>query len=297
MNLLRDVTLDALLAFAEFAEDRNFSRAAVRLHISQPALHTKIAKLSRSVERPLYVRRGRSIEITEAGRKIQRLARELAASTVAFQNDLLGQDGEQPVVLAAGEGSYLYLLGQGIRAYLANRRHSLQLLTADGAAAVEAVQSGRAHLGIASLETIPTGLVATPFTRVGQALAIPKQHPLSSRRGIRLKDLNHTELIVPPAGRPHRVMLSQMLQSAEVNWKVAVEATGWEVMLHLVRLGMGLAVVNACCRMPSGVVSRSIPELPALQYFVFSRAATLSPAAQTLKQNLLAHANAWKEGH
>jgi LysR family transcriptional regulator, low CO2-responsive transcriptional regulator len=297
VNLLRDVTFDALLAFAEFAEDRNFSRAAVRLHISQPALHTKIGKLSRSIERPLYVRRGRSIEITEVGRQIQRFARELAASTVAFQNDLLGQDNEQSVVLAAGEGSYLYLLGRGMRAHLANRRHSLQLLTLDGAAAVEAVQSGRAHLGIAPLETIPSGLEVTPFTRVGQTLAIPKQHPLASRRRIRLKDLNHSELIVPPAGRPHCVMLSRMLQSAEVEWKVAVEASGWELMLHLVRLGMGLAVVNACCRIPSGVLSRPIPELPAIQYFVFSRAAKLSRAAQTLRQTLLAHANAWKEGH
>jgi len=296
MNLLRDVTLDALLAFAEFAEDGNFSRAAVRLHISQPALHTKISKLSRSVERPLYLRRGRSIEITEAGRKVQRFARELASSTVAFQNELLERDTAQTVVLAAGEGSYLYLLGQGIRTHLADRKHSLQLLTADGTAAVEAVLSGRAHLGVASMDTIPKGLAAEPLTRVGQVLAFPKQHKLSARRNIRLKDLEGTELIVPPAGRPHRMMLSQILQSAQVEWKVAVEASGWEVMLHLVQLGMGLAVVNACCRIPPGVVTRSLPELPALQYFLLGRPGGLSPAAQALRQHLLAHANAWKGG-
>ena len=296
MNLLREVTLDALIAFAEFAEDGNFSRAAVRLHISQPALHAKIAKLSRSVERPLYVRRGRSIEITEAGKKVQRFARELVSSTVAFQNDLLEQDTAQTVVLAAGEGSFLYLLGEGIRAHLVDRKHSLQLLTADGAAAVEAVLSGRAHLGVASLETIPKGLAAEPLTRVGQKVAIPKQHMLSKLRRIRLNHLKGTELIVPPAGRPHRVMLSQMLQSAQVDWKVAVEASGWEVMLHLVRLGMGLAVVNACCRVPPGVVTRPLPELPALQYFVFGRTGGVSPAVKALKQALFAHANAWKAG-
>jgi DNA-binding transcriptional LysR family regulator len=295
MNLLRDVTLDALLAFAEFAEDGNFSRAAVRLHISQPALHTKIAKLSRSMERPLYVRKGRSIEITQTGRKVQRFARELAGSTVAFQNELLERDAIHPVVLAAGEGSYLYLLGQGLRAHLADRRYSLQLLTADGAAAVDAVQSGRAQLAIASLETIPNGLAAEPFTRVGQVLAMPKQHRLAARRTVRLKDLRGSELIVPPPGRPHRVMLSQMLQSAQVDWKVAVEASGWEVILHLVRLGMGLAIVNGCCRIPAGIVTRSVPELPALQYFVIAREGRSSGAAQALKQSLLAHANAWKD--
>ena len=59
MNLLRDASIDALRAFAEFAEDANFSRAAIRLHISQPALHAKVAKLSGAIGRPLYVSRGR----------------------------------------------------------------------------------------------------------------------------------------------------------------------------------------------------------------------------------------------
>jgi DNA-binding transcriptional LysR family regulator len=122
---------------------------------------------------------------------------------------------------------------------------------------------------------------------------MPRQHTLSSRRRIRLKDLNHTELIVPPAGRPHRVMLSQMLQSAGVEWRVAVEASGWELMLHLVRLDMGLAIVNACCRTPAGVSSRPIAELPSLQYFAFSRETKLTPAAQALKESLIHHADAW----
>lgn len=296
MNLLRDISLDALLAFAEFAEDGNFSKAALRLHLSQPALHTKIAKLGRTVDRPLYIRRGRSIEITEAGRKVQRFARELSASTQAFQDDLLEQESAQSVVLAAGEGSYLYLLGQGMRAHLSANKHSLRLITADGAAAVEAVQAGRAHLGVASLDAVPKGMMAEPLTKVGQMLVLPKQHPLASKRRIRLKDLESAELIVPPSGRPHRAMLSQMLQSAEVSWTVAVEASGWEVMLYLVRLGMGLAIVNACCRIPSGVVTRPMLELPALQYFIFWRSAALPRVALALKQNLLAHANAWKDG-
>jgi hypothetical protein len=227
---------------------------------------------------------------------VQRFARELASSTVAFQHELQGQGTEQTVVLAAGEGSYLYLLGQGLRAHLGQRKHLLQLLTADGAAAVEAVRSGRAHLGVASLEAVPGDLAAEPFTRVGQMLAMPRKHRLASRRIIRLKDLAGAELIVPPLGRPHRLMLSQMLQSAQVEWKIAVEASGWEVMLHLVRLGMGLAVVNACCRVPAGIATRPIPQLPALQYYLFCRKGGLTGAARTLQQNLLAHAQAWEEG-
>lgn len=189
MNLLRDVSLDALVAFAEFAEDGNLSRAAIRLHISQPALHTKTAKLSRSIGRLLYVRRGRSNEITEAGRKVQGFAGELAASTLSFQNDLPERDIEQPVVLAAGEGSYFYFLGQGIRAHVCNRRHVLRLIRAEGAAAVDAVRRRRAHLCVASLETLPADLSVEPFTCVGQVLAMPSNTHFRSVAGYAWKIL------------------------------------------------------------------------------------------------------------
>lgn len=291
---MRDLSLDALAAFAEFAEDGNFSRAAIRLHISQPALHTKVAKLARTIGAPLYARRGRTIEITDTGRRVQRFARDMAASMASFRDDMLERETMRSVVLAAGEGAFLYLLGPGMRAHLSNRRHALQLMTADGASAVEAVRAGRADLGIACLDAMPRDLEVASFTRVGQVLAMPRKHPLAVRKSIRLKDLADCGLIVPPAGRPHRMMLSQMLQSAQVRWEVAVEASGWELMLHLVRLGMGLAVVNACCRIPTGVVTRPIPELPALQYVVVSRKEGLSGAPSALQATLLAHADAWR---
>ena len=63
--------------------------------------------------------------------------------------------------------------------------------------------------------------------------------------------------MVPPAGRPHREMLARMLQSAGVNWEVAVEASGWELILQFVTLGVGVAVVTACCN-----ISRALVAIP-----------------------------------
>src|SRR5262245_21429309 len=157
MKLIRNTSWDALLAFAEFAQDANFTRAAARLHLSQPALHTKIANLGRHFDGPLYVRLGRQIEITELGQRVQQFARELVASAAEFEAEIGGVEADEPVVLAAGEGAYLYLLGGGIRAFRAASPAALQLQTADGRASIESVLSGRAHVGVASLETIPSG--------------------------------------------------------------------------------------------------------------------------------------------
>jgi len=48
-----------IFAFVVFAEHLNFTRAAHQLHISQPALHVQIKKLSDAIGRPLYRRNGK----------------------------------------------------------------------------------------------------------------------------------------------------------------------------------------------------------------------------------------------
>lgn len=294
MNLLRQTSWDALAAFAEFAETRNFTRAAERLHLSQPALHSKIAKLASSLGVELYQRRGRDIEITEAGRKVQRFAHELTRTAAEFADELGGAAAAQPVVLAAGEGSYLYLLGAGLRAFRAANAYPLRLETMAAAAAVEAVSSARAKLGVAALERMPRQLVIEPLTRVGQMLALPARHPLAKRRLAHLRDLRNQPLILPPEGRPHRTMMAQALQSADVECAPVVEAAGWELMLRFVQLGFGLAVVNACCRLPAGVVSRALPELPSIQYHLFHSRKPLDRPAAALRDHLLREADAWK---
>ncbi|HET7925079.1 MAG TPA: LysR family transcriptional regulator substrate-binding protein [Rhodanobacteraceae bacterium] len=170
----------------------------------------------------------------------------------------------------------------------------MRLETANADGSVEAVLSARAHLGVAALERLPRQLEVVPFTRVGQVLAVPARHALAATRAARVRDLDGEALVVPPQGRPHRAMISQALQSADVEWQVAVEANGWELMLHFVRLGLGLAIVNECCRMPAGVVARPMPELPAVQYHLFHARKGLPDGATALKGALLQTADDWK---
>jgi len=285
---------DALLAFAVFADSMNFSAAARQLHISQPALHVKVRKLGEHLDRPLYRRIGRTLELTEHGQTVARYGRQLRSSADGFLGELHGAT-EQPLALAAGEGAYLYLLGTGIRAFQREAKAPLRLLSRDRDQTLAAVLSGKAQLGVAPLDAIPEQLQATALTTVGQVLAIPASHRLAGRTRVRLKDLAGERLVVPPPDRPHRQMLGALLQSEGVAWDLAMEASGWELMLSFVAMDVGLAVVNACCRMPKGVVAIALPEMPSLRYHCFNLRGMRrsSPLAQ-LRAELLAHGDAWK---
>ncbi|MFL6665379.1 MAG: LysR family transcriptional regulator [Rhizobacter sp.] len=282
------------MSFAVFADVLNFSVAARQLHISQPALHVKVRKLSEQLDRALYRRVGRGLELTQHGQVIARYGRELRASAEELLGQLDGTTG-QPVTLAAGEGAYLYLLGAGIEMFQREASVPLRLLSLDRDATLAAVLSGKAQLGVAPLEAVPDQLQSIVLTTVGQVLAVPAGHRLSGRSRLKLKDLAGERLVVPPAGRPHRQLLGALLQSENVAWHVAMEATGWELMLSFVSMGIGLAVVNACCRMPEGVVAIALPQLPSLRYHCFNlRSAARSSNVGTLRSMLLAHANSWK---
>lgn len=288
--------LDALQSFAVFADTLNFSESARLLHISQPALHAKVRKLSEQLDATLYVRVGSALQLTQAGEQVARHARELLTFNRRFVKGLaMGQD--TPVVtLAAGEGAYLYLLGKALSQFSGpGTSPHLQLLTRNRDEAIQAVRAGQAQLGIAPLGTVPADLQARRLTSVGQVLVVPRTHALAARKSVRLRDLKGAHLIVPPAGRPHRELLGRLLQAESVPWQPSLEANGWELMLRFAQMGFGLTVVNACCRIPRELVGIPLQGYPPLEYHVF-HAADRPPTAheQRLKDALLSHADHWR---
>lgn len=283
--------LALLPTFAAFAETLSFTRTAQRLHLSQPAIHLQVKKLEEELGVTLYRRAGRSLELTPEGVALARFARETSSRTRDFISELRGEGATEPVVLAAGEGAYLYLLGPAIRA----QRSRLRLLTRDRAGMIEDVRAGVAQLGVAALEGTPEGLLSHRLTTVEPMLVLPASHPLARRRRVRLRDLTGARLIVPPEGRPHREAIAAALRRAKVPWEVAVEASGWELMIHFVALGMGLAIVNGCCHLPRTLRGRPLDDLPGVEYrVVHTRSAVRRPEVRELLESLRTHADHWR---
>ncbi|MFI0409783.1 LysR substrate-binding domain-containing protein [Actinomadura sp. 3N508] len=259
MDLSR-LSTDALASFAVFADHLNFTRAAEELHISQPALHVKVRKLSDALGRPLYARRGRRLALTPTGEQVARFARDLDARMTAFLADVHGTAPGRVPTLAAGEGAYLYLLGDVVHP-------GIRLINGDRARTLAAVRTGRADLGVAVLDVVPADVETVLLASYPQVLIMPDDHPLAARPHLTLPDLAGTSLVVPPPTGPHRVTLERALRAADVPWSLAVEAEGWPLMLHFVSLRIGLAVVNGCVTTPPGLVGREIIDLPAVPYY------------------------------
>lgn len=276
-------------AFVTFAETMNFTHAAARLHISQPALHVQIRKLGESLQVPLYVRQGRSLSLTAEGRKVLAFGREQEERAAQLIDDVKGSSRDQSVVLAAGEGTLLHLLNEPMRTFQRAKHGRLRILTLDRERALSAVQQGEAHLAVTVIDEIPPNVIAKRFAKVGAAVVMPKNHPLGRKRSIAIRDLRDEPLIAPPRGRPLRATLAHAWAAADQAWEPAIEASGWELMMRFAELGMGIAIVNDFCAPPRGTVRRPLVGLPAVLYQLLRlRERRATPAVLALENAIFA---------
>ncbi len=171
------------------------------------------------------------------------------------------------MVLASGPGAFLHLLGPAI---LRAREgpYALRLLTKRAPQAAAAVRKARAHLAVGVFHTGAGGLQLHRWRQVGQMVVVPEDHRLAQRRVLDPKDLDGEALVIAPDGKPHRVSTARVLAQ---DWRVGVEATGWQLMMRFVTYGMGITVINDCVSVPSGLVGIPVRGFPTVDYSVARR--------------------------
>jgi hypothetical protein len=79
-------------------------------------------------------------------------------------------------------------------------------------------------------------------------------------------------------------MLTQTLRAAGCELSVAVEATGWELMLQFARYGVGITVVNDFCPAPKGMVGIPLEGAPHVTYYQIGRAGFTSQGSEAMRK-------------
>ena len=105
------IELSTLRVFLAAAEEKNFSNAAKRLHLSQSAVSQNVQSMERAYGVDLFIRHGRVVELTEAGQSILPMARDVlrAARLLedGFQEINHQVGGELLIGCSTSAGKYL----------------------------------------------------------------------------------------------------------------------------------------------------------------------------------------------
>lgn len=240
--------------FNVLAETLNFSRAAERLHIAQPALSVSIQKLESELGVKLFERTSSGVKLTDGG----------AAALVDARRMLY--HGEQLVRTvrdaAAGTRGRLRIgfVGSTIYSVLPRLIPAFRSRYPN----VEVVLSEATSLRILTMlreEVIDVGIVRTPLLQAhGASLhllrrdrfvaALPVSHSFASRRSLRLEELAGEPFVMYSASDAAGLHASAMAacEAAGFAPKVMQVATQVATVLALVASGLGVALVPEVVR-------------------------------------------------
>lgn len=240
--------LRQLRYFVTVAEELNFSRAALRLHMSQPPLSHQIKALEDELGVVLLERNRREVKLTPAGRVFLADSRALldqaqVATQRARQSDS-GQAGSLRVGMAPSAIDRL-LPGfmSGMRAHLPLVQVVLIDMGSDEQ--VRSLAQDRLDLGFVHARVAAKALERRAIYAEGLALVLPGDHPLAQRPDIDLRDLAEEPMV--SFSREHRSALFDSLVAACMNAgfspRLVHVARHPLSMFQMVRQGLGICIV------------------------------------------------------
>ena len=263
--------LRQLRYFVAVAEEGNFSRAAAKLHVSQPPLSTQIKSLENELGVRLLERSNRGVSLTTAGSVFLEEARVVLARLKHAKIEALRADRGDIGMLSIG---FVSIADYGIlppalkdfRARFPLVEVQLHELTTD--AQVRELRSAHLDLGIGLAPVDEPDLEFERLAREELVLASPSGHPAAKRETpVDLRALSKESFIIPPrdvAPGLYDLTLGYC-RSFGFAPRITQHARQMQTVVGLVSCGMGFALVPSSVRnlKRTGVLYRRLRGKPA----------------------------------
>jgi LysR family carnitine catabolism transcriptional activator len=277
-----------LRAVIALVEERNFTRAAERCHLSQSAFSTLIRTIEEGLGARLFDRSTRNVMLTAEGRIFEQSARRVLADfeemVADFRDHAARRKGR--VTIAA-----LPSLASGwLPGVLAEFREAcpgveLALFDLLSDQCLAMVRSGQADIAVASAGPDAADLRTELLFADKFHLVCPRSHPLVGKKTLRVKDLAAWPFV-------HLARTSSVRQHLEAAFhptqmRTVLEVEHLATVTGLVEAGLGITVVPALTLFQfqrPGLVVRplALPGLTRNIYLVKRSSESLSIAAQSL---------------
>ena len=235
--------------FVAVAEERHFTRAAVRMRVAQSGLSASIRALEKDLNAELFVRNTRRVELTDAGRALLAEAHRTLASAAAARDAVAAVRGLLRGNLTVGSEQCLGVID--LPPLLAGFRRAhpgveIRLGYAGSGEIVEQVRLGRLNVGFVALPgPAPDGVRLIPLATEEMVLLCHPGHRLAERSEVDVAALVEEDFIDFSGDWGARRVNDQTFARADAGRRVCVEVNDVHTLLDFVHQGLGVALVPA----------------------------------------------------
>jgi DNA-binding transcriptional LysR family regulator len=274
--------------FVAVAEEANFTRAAQRIHVAQPAVSAQIQRLERELGQPLLDRSRRTVRLTAVGEATLPYAKAALAAVadVRVAVEELTQLVRGTVTIGTVTSHSVDIPALLADFHADHPQVEITLSTDSSDALIEKVQTGQLDAAIVSVgpEEQPEGLEVEVVTDEPIQAVVSPTDELASRKTIRLSDLADRQLIALPVGAGIRHQLDAACARAGVKPRIAFEASTPVALADLAGRGLGVAIVPASVPRERGELHalNIVPQLRGRLVLAWRSGGPMSPAARVL---------------
>lgn len=236
-----------LETFLAVAQSRSFSRAAERLHLTQPAVSKRIQALEADLGARLFDRVGKRVDLTQSGRLLLPRAQSLLAE-IADTRRLLKNLNEQvagSLHLATSHHVGLHRLAPVLKAF-SDRFEDVQLdiRFEDSEAAHELVRRGDSELAVVTLDPDgSTELHYQPLWDDPLCFIVARDHPLAGKSRQTLKELARYPAILPGLATYTGRIVAELFDKRQIQISSPLSTNYLETISMLTSTGLGWSLL------------------------------------------------------
>ena len=291
------LTLHQLRLLLAVTREGSVSRAAQRLHLTQPTLSTQLRQLAEQVGLPLFERVGRRLHLTPAGEVVVASATRLEQELELLDETLAELRGDiggrlRLAVVSTAETFIPRLLGEFRRERPAVEV-SLVVLNRD--AVLRRLADNLDDLYIMSRPPLAPPVVATPFLANPLVVIAAADHALASHSGVAPSALADEEFVLRVPGSGPRQAAEAFFASHGLTLRPRLELGSNEAVRQAVAGGLGLSLMSAHAlahAAEEGIAVLAVEDTPVITHWqvVHPSGKRLTPLADAFLRFLQARA-------
>ena len=238
-----------LQMFKAVAEFGGFTNAAARLYVSHSAISRQIKLLEDELQAMLFVRKGRHVYLTEAGKALVSYADCIFQQITEAKQAVSAATQEQQGQLHIGTATNI--LKFFLLPVLESFRKSfpkVSVLTTTGNAdrIIEEIRSGAINVGVVSIPVGAHGLTLSPLYQEEFVVVVPSRSALGRRtsRSLKIEELQGIPMITYPQGSAVRRILDSLFAQRGITPNIRLELENEEAVEEAVADNLGISFLS-----------------------------------------------------
>ena len=241
--------LAALKVFLAVAQERSFSRAAAKVHRTQPAVSQAVRRLEVELGEQLFDRSSKTGTLTEAGRMLQnygqrlvRLAEETESAVRELRDMRRGR-----VLIGANEAAVHTLLPLISRFRQRYPDIAIDVRRVPARQIAVEVQQGSLDFGALTFHPTEEGLLEVPVGTDELVLLVPPTHRLADRRQVSMEDIAEEPVVAHNDPSPARERVLRLFEEHQVPLRMVISLPSLDGIKRAVELKLGVALLPRRC--------------------------------------------------